>query len=526
VTVPAADPNLAISEAVASKPLAVDEDGNVLIHMIRPCVGRGKGRHVYEAAMLEANATKFSGWRMYVNHQTQAERKAKAGLPRDVEQMGGRVLESYWDPSVPADGRFGQGAVVGKVRPVPRVRDLIDNDPDLLEASINATATSVRPVTKDGQRAWLVEGIEDKGTVDWVSESGAGGKVVSTLLEAAYGTRDEEEAAMLDDLSDEELAEHLAATRPGVVAVLEEADDPVLVARVAAAKARDAATSARNTANKNNPGKGAMKGRKPRVKPPFTALQHAAEDTADGGADDDLEALVAKLMKKGLPRNLAEKAAKRQLGAKKAQEGDYEEDDVDVTEQLEEALASETFAERIRGLVEGAVADSVEDAVARALTEAQTRIRAEARVDADRTIEVRDMRDHAKAMIEAAKLPPQFAAESIAKFSLVEGQPTEALDLFEAYDEESGTVTKTVIEVLEEAVNEEIDRQRALVGSLRPTRVRGQGASTPADGGENAGGEGKGKLTEGGPDRVGARTHTLLQEAGFVDPDKCYAGLQ
>jgi hypothetical protein len=478
--------SLSLHEATASKPLAVDDDGNVLIHMIRPCVGRGKGRHVYEASMLEANASKFSGWRMYVNHQTQAERKAKAGLPRDVEQMGGRVLESYWDPTVPAEGRFGQGAVVGRVRPVPRVRDLIENDPELLETSINATATSVRPVTKDGQRAWLVEGIEDKGTVDWVSEGGAGGKVVASLLEAAYGTPDEEEAAMLDDLTDQELAEHLCASRPGVVEVLEGKLPPQF------AKKKDA--------------KGGDDG--------------DAEDKGDGGSDDKLEALVAKLMKKGLPRNLAEKAAKRQLAEAANNEGD---DDVAVTaEQIQEALASEAVAEHIRTLVESAVEDAVEDAVAAALQESGTRIRAEARVDADRTIEVRDMRDRAREMVEAAKLPPQFAAESIAKFGLIEGEPTEALDLFEAYDAD-GKIEKTAMEVLEESVEQEIARQRALVGSLRPTRVRGQGASAPVEGGDADGDQG-GKTQ--GPDRMGGKTASILQEAGFVDPDKIYAGIQ
>lgn len=460
---------LAISEATASRPVAVDEDGNVLIHMIRPCVGRGKGRHVYEAKMLQENAEKLRGWKMYVNHQSTDERKAKGGLPRDVEHMGGRVLESWWDPEVPASGRFGAGAIVGKVRPTPPIRALIENDPELLETSINATATGVKPVQRDGQRAWLVEGIHDKGTVDWVSEGGAGGRVAPvSILEAVFGTPDEEEAAMLDSMTDDELREHLATTRPAVL-------------EAAAAPAK---------------GKG------------------DAEDAKDGGADEEAE-LVASFMKKGLSRPLAEKAAKRQLASKTQESKDDKDahnkgDEVPVTaEQVEEALASPEVQAKLASLVEAAVETKV--------AESRDRIRAEARVDAERAIEIRDLRDRAHALIREADLPPLYAEESLAKFDLVEGEPTDALDLYEAVDDD-GKVEQSAMAVLEAAVATEVDRQRKLVSSLRPTRVRGQGASKSSEG-EDKDGEGKSK----GPDRVGSLTATLLQEAN-IDPDKAFVG--
>lgn len=459
---------LEIREATASKPIAVDDDGNVLIHMIRPCIGRGRGRHVYEAKMLEANASRMRGWRMFVNHQSQSDRKAKGGLPRDVEHLGGRVLESWWDASVPAQGRFGAGAVVGRVRPTPPIRALIENDPELLETSINATATGVRPVMRDGARAWLVEGIDDKGTVDWVSEGGAGGRVAPvSILEAVYGTADEKEAAMLDSMTDEELREHLASTRPGVLE---------------AAKPKD------------------------------------AEDAKDGGADDDEEALVASFMKKGLSRPLAERAAKRQLASKAQESKDDKDDDkgdeVPLTaEQVEEALASPEVQAKLASLVEATVETKI--------TEARDRIRAEARVDSERAIEIRDLRDAAHKQIREAALPPLYEEESLAKFDLVEGEPTDALDLYEAVDAD-GKVEKSAMEVLEAAVEVEVARQRKLVGSLRPTRVRGQGAGSTAlqEGETKKDGEGEGKK---GPDRVGSLTATLLQEAS-IDPDKAFAG--
>lgn len=467
---------LAISEATASKPLAVDEDGNVLIHMIRPCIGRGKGRHVYEAKMLESNAAKMRGWRMFVNHQSVSERKAKGGLPRDVEHLGGRVLESWWDASVPAQGRFGAGAIVGRVRPTPPIRELIQNDPELLETSINATATGVRPVMKDGARAWLVEGIEDKGTVDWVSEGGAGGRVAPvSILEAVYGTADEQEAAMLDSITDDELREHLASHRPGV-----------------------------------------LEAAKPKADPPDPADK--AEDAKDKGADEE-EELVASFMKKGLSRALAEKAAKRQLASAQEGAGDNGDDDkgdeVPVTaEQVEEALASPEVQKTIAGLIEAAVEKKV--------AESHDRIRAETRVDSERAIEIRDLRDRAHKIIREAKLPPLYEEESLAKFDLVEGEPTDALDLYEAVNEESGEVEKSAMDVLEESVTAEVERQRRLVGSLRPTRVRGQGAGTTAlQEGEDK--DGKGDEKKKKPDRVGPLTATLLQEAS-IDPDKAYAG--
>ena len=33
----------------------------VPLHILRPCLGKGRGRHVYEANMLQENAHKFAG---------------------------------------------------------------------------------------------------------------------------------------------------------------------------------------------------------------------------------------------------------------------------------------------------------------------------------------------------------------------------------------------------------------------------------------------------------------------------------
>lgn len=202
----------------------------VKLHVIRPGLGRGKGKHVYEAAMLERNAKVFEGWRMFQDHLSDAAKKALGGLPRRIRDTGGIIKESFWDPSVPADPQrgYGQGAVIGYARVVPLVRELIETDPELVEASINARATGVKPISHGGTQAWLVEGIEPRGTVDWVTEAGAGGRVVA-LMEA---TREETlreaaaiEADLLGDMDDDEFRDYLSRERPALLEALQNGNE-------------------------------------------------------------------------------------------------------------------------------------------------------------------------------------------------------------------------------------------------------------------------------------------------------------
>jgi hypothetical protein len=174
---------LELQESLASRPSPLNADGTVNIHVIRPTIGQGLGRHKYTADMLRENAEVFSGWKMYIDHQSPEAKKAAGGLPRSIHDLGGRILESYWDESVPAEGRYGQGAVVARVKPVGQVKKLIEEDPELLEASIRAKATEVHPEVVEGEQVWVVEGISQSppGSVDWVTEGGAGGRVADLI---------------------------------------------------------------------------------------------------------------------------------------------------------------------------------------------------------------------------------------------------------------------------------------------------------------------------------------------------------
>ena len=205
---------LELREAASFPASPIQEDGTVLIHVIRPGVGRGRGRHLYEADMLRDHAQVFRNWKMYVNHQSPEAKRKAGGLPRDVQDLGGRIVESWWDDKVPADPArgWGKGAVVARARPMPLVREIIEADPEIIEASINAHATSVRKHQVGGKEVLLVEGIQPQGTVDWVTEAGAGGRVVA-LMESAWDDMTGE-TALLESLDDSEVVEHLRLTRP------------------------------------------------------------------------------------------------------------------------------------------------------------------------------------------------------------------------------------------------------------------------------------------------------------------------
>ncbi len=216
------NPELQISESASLIGIAegdnATEPGTVLLHLMRPCLGKGRGRHIYEAGMLsrEANSGHFDDWPMFVDHQSPAARKKAEGLPRSLRDVGGRILRTWWDGSVPAEGDFGQGAVIAEARPVPWVRELIEHDPKLASVSLNTFATGIRPTTYNGRPAGIVEGFEDSGSADWVTKPGAGGRVVQLLEAAMEDVEPDASDSELSDFSDDELSAHIRRHRPQV----------------------------------------------------------------------------------------------------------------------------------------------------------------------------------------------------------------------------------------------------------------------------------------------------------------------
>lgn len=493
----------------------LDADGTVLLHVIRPGVGRGRGRHLYEADMLKTNAEKFTGWRMYVDHLSPEARKAAGGLPRSIRDLGGRIVESWWDDNVPADEAkgFGQGAVVARAKPTPFVRELIENDPEIMEASISATATGVKPVEKGGQRVWMVEGIGPKGSVDWVTEAGAGGKVVS-VMESVYEADNATEEAIFESFADDELLAALKLERPDLVAALQESEEneekPGEEEAAAAGEGGDEEkpdekkTEAPEEQEETGTEEQQPSGEVEEAKSKKAGDSGDEEAESPDDASEEMKAEVERLMKKGMPKAMAMKAAKKNLAEAKEPIAESEETEMEITpEVIQEALASDAFQEHIDALVEARVRDLVESS----LTEERDLMHEEARANAGRQIQLRDLRDAAHKQIEEARLPDAWKAEVKRMFDISEGRPSTALDVVDEIDDD-GVVTKTAGSILSEAVQSEIDRQRVLLAAAVPTRVVGQGAN----------GEGEDQKTS-----KGTLHGSLLEEAGFDDPDAVWA---
>lgn len=475
---------------------AVREGRAVVLDLIRPCVGRGRGKHLYTAKMLEANAQKFVGWKMYLNHLSDQARRALGGLPRDVRDLGGIVQEAWWNPDVPAEGRFGRGAVQSVSSPVPLIQELVKVDPRLVETSINATATACKPGKSGGEQVWIVEGIEEKGSVDWVTEAGAGGRVASIM-----------EALIEDDSA--------------VSGVLDTLDNGTILAWV----------------QEHRPELAEALG---------TKKKPSASDMDED--DDDVEAAAKKLLDSGKAKTqqqalaLAKRAAalKKRAGGNSGggvSEGTHEEgDDVpDLTpEMLTEALASDEVRDALAEAIAPMVVEAVRSLnigtevlalVETKLGETNEVIRAEASARADRRGELRDLRDHAHRKIEESKLHPILKQQVKDRFDLIEGEPTAALDVVADEDDE-GHVVKSARVKLDEAVTAEIAGGLKLMGELNPTRVRGQGPTSLTEGESKDKKEGEG----GGdgvkkPDTIGPTTRSLLEANGIPaeDHEKVYA---
>lgn len=408
-------PELLLHEtaAAAGAAGAVRPDGLVPLHIIRPGIGKGRGRHLYEADMLEreVNAGRFKSWKMYVDHQSPEAKRASQGLPRSIRDLAGVIKEAWWDPSVPADPQAGhaQGAVVGLAKVNRFMRSLIEDIPEAIGTSISAQATGVKPRMIGGQQVWLVEGIQPRGTVDFVTEAGAGGKVaalVECALEESWASEDDELMALIEA---NDLLELLHESHPEVLTELLETK------KSRASKKKDDEDD-------------------PEEKPGdmYETNKEASEVT-------DIKELLAEALKTD--------EGKAEIG--------------EILAPLVEAKFNEIVAPRLAELIETVIAEERE------------LMQAESGAGAKRVIEVRDLRDAAHEMIAESKLPASMQAELKAKYDIAEDhKPTPALDVTEAEVEGE---KKSALEQLRESVEADIAAKRAQVAEIHPTQVRGQG---------------------------------------------------
>lgn len=234
------------------------------VAVIRPCMSRGARIRgfapIYEASMLAENAAVFGGWPMFADHalaEALAEKLQERG--RSIRDLGGRLLKTWFDPELvfEDDDSFGyrKGGVVGDYVPQPFIREMLEADPGVIEASINAWPSRVRigsPSWDRSKRGAMVEGIAKKpqGSVDWVPRGGAGGRPLNlseqdrqlaiSILESTYpsgaeGNPEEPDVKTKTKLSEMSGTEIKALSRGDLAAKLKEEGQDDLAAAIESA---------------------------------------------------------------------------------------------------------------------------------------------------------------------------------------------------------------------------------------------------------------------------------------------------
>lgn len=216
-----------------------ESDGTFKAAIIRPCVSRGRRVRglppIYTPSMLAENASVFTNWPMFMDHLREELAEELQSLlearGRGISELGGRIVESWWDTELrmPGDDSRGYkpGGVVGRVLPQPAIRAMVEADPELLHLSIAAWPTGAKPGQMWGQQGMVIEGIrkDPPGSVDFVIRGGAGGRVLIederlavSLVEAAYDSHRPNggKVTQISDMNLDQLREHLAELNPAV----------------------------------------------------------------------------------------------------------------------------------------------------------------------------------------------------------------------------------------------------------------------------------------------------------------------
>lgn len=155
---------------------AVDADGTIPIKIIQP--GWGSSGY-YPAEVLERDGPKVftAGTKMYWNHQTQ--REAAERPEGDLNNLAAVLTEdAQWD----ADGLRGPG-LYAKSSVNEQYRGPLDEMADHIGVSINAQGAAKKG-TAEGRDGLIVQSITERKSVDFVTEPGAGGEIIS-MFESA-----------------------------------------------------------------------------------------------------------------------------------------------------------------------------------------------------------------------------------------------------------------------------------------------------------------------------------------------------
>ncbi len=400
----------------------------VEIDLIREGFGNPRDGHYYGRELLESHAGSFTGAKMYINHLDKETERKLAGLPRPVEHVGGRILEAWADTN-----EAGERVIRGKAKIAQKwLWDLIECDPDLLGVSINARGSS-RQGMIEGREAKIVEAISHVGSVDFVTEAGAGGKIRQLV-----------EAQIAEEVAEEEAPEE-TTPEPEAEASEETQDDGDDEIEYIDVDELDESEFDDIFANDED----------------YISFLEGEEDFS--ASDDDPDHYVEEDVEPETPH------------------ADSEVDERESIEDLEDAEEEATYTE----------AEMLEEASAIAAEQLEEAVRAAvevARAEFNRKLEEAT----AKFEQQVAQVNQRYVIAGMIESAGFHERTTQALkeQFFDAYFEatvdEDGNVTKSADDVLAEAVSKAIDGKRAEISQYREARVSGAGETSSA--GERLGG--------------------------------------
>lgn len=411
-----------------------NSDGVGKMVIIRPCMSRGRRLRglppVYTPQMLEKNASVFSGWPSFLDHQPPELAAALGKHGRSVNELGGQVLKSHWqrDYVHEDDGQFGyqQGAVIGEAWATPFLRRLVGENPNLLHTSINAWPTSGKPGPvpwRPSVKGMVIEGIrrQPQGSVDYVVRGGAGGRLL-----VAEGLEDEGEWPEVGEWAADDtrlvvsLAESLYASRPMADLVLP-----------------------------SNPSE--LQQWLQENAPHLVPALGVQVNEADGD-----EAAVAALMKKGM--SMKEAWAKVRKGSGSSDSGMQESlTRADVEALIEQSQSGTPTVEEFQ--------QSLAESTARMLAERD---------------EQRLLSEHAGRLIESADgIPPKWKQDLRARYAMLPSGAPSTLLIESAETDKDGNELSAA-QIIESRVTADLDHVRDLIAEATgKPRVTGEGGAKP-----------------------------------------------
>jgi hypothetical protein len=159
---------------------AIKADGSALIKIIAP--GWGSSGH-YSREMLERDGAKAfpSGTKMYLDHPTKTEERERP--ERSVTDLAAETT----GPAAYREGPQGHG-LYAPAKVFTAHRQMLEDLAPHIGVSIRALGrTAAKPVTTEGRTGPAIEELVSAKSVDFVTEPGAGGAIVSLFESARAG---------------------------------------------------------------------------------------------------------------------------------------------------------------------------------------------------------------------------------------------------------------------------------------------------------------------------------------------------